>query len=157
MFFNKKKMALCYMVAIFFIVLDRLLKMIAFYNFQGRGMNLFRDFLQFTFVKNYYIALSLPLSGVFLNFIIIILIFLILFYAFVLYKKQEWEIATALTIIGIAAISNIYDRLMYGFVIDYLSIKWFSVFNLADSMIVLGVLSVILLFGGKNGQQTKTA
>ncbi len=42
------------------------------------------------------------------------------------------------------AISNIIDRLSYGYVIDYLSLRYFTVFNLADVMISSGAIILIL-------------
>jgi hypothetical protein len=44
----------------------------------------------------------------------------------------------------IGAISNLYDRLSYSYVIDYLDLKYFTVFNVADAMIVLPVFSILL-------------
>lgn len=37
------------------------------------------------------------------------------------------------------ALGNLYDRLLLGYVVDFLEFPYFPVFNLADSAIVLGV------------------
>jgi signal peptidase II len=58
-------------------------------------------------------------------------------------KKLTLE-ALILTFVLFGAISNIVDRLQYGFVIDYLEIKNFTIFNLADVMISSGALFLIL-------------
>lgn len=42
-------------------------------------------------------------------------------------------------LIAVGAIGNIADRVVYGAVIDYIKIFWWPVFNLSDSMIVVGV------------------
>jgi signal peptidase II len=42
------------------------------------------------------------------------------------------------------AISNLVDRLKFGYVIDYIDIKYFTVFNLADIMIVVGCSVIVL-------------
>ena len=51
-------------------------------------------------------------------------------------------ISSALIICG--GIGNLIDRVLYGYVIDYLSFTFFgysfAVFNLADSLIVIGVI-----------------
>ena len=51
------------------------------------------------------------------------------------------------------ALGNIYDRLMFGYVIDYADLHigtWrpFAIFNLADVAITLGVLLLLLDFVG---------
>jgi signal peptidase II len=140
----KKKMAAYYAVAIFFIAVDRLLKFLSLNYFAGREVNVVGDLLKFTFTKNYYIALSLPLTGLLLLIIIPILIFCLLYYSMVLFKQRQIDLDGLLTVISFCAISNYYDRLRYGFVIDYLDLKWFTVFNLADAMIVTSI--AILLF-----------
>ena len=63
-----------------------------------------------------------------------------------LWQRQEWSKVVLLTFIIFGAISNMLDRLKYGFVIDYLDLKYFTVFNMADVMIVGGVLGIILIF-----------
>lgn len=40
------------------------------------------------------------------------------------------------------AIGNLYDRFKYGFVIDFLNLKGFPVFNLSDLFINLGILII---------------
>ena len=138
-------MAVYYLAAIFFVALDRFLKVLAFNFFQDNGVNLIGEFLSFRFESNYNIALSIPLHGFILQIIIPFLIFGILFYSFVLIKKNEINSAGILTIIAFAAMSNFYDRLYYGFVIDYFDVKWFSVFNLVDAVIFLSCLTLIFL------------
>jgi signal peptidase II len=144
-----KKMIAVNLAVIFFIGLDRFLKVFSFNN-QDSEFNLLGEILKFNYKNNYNIAFSLPLNGNFLIvlivLIIIILILLGLFYA----KKNQTREATVLFLIILGASSNLYDRLQYGFVIDYLDLKYFTVFNLADMMIVGGV--IYLLFFIKNYQ-----
>jgi len=48
-----------------------------------------------------------------------------------------------LTFILSRAISYMIDGLLYVFIINYLELKYFTVFNVADAMISLGVLILI--------------
>ena len=58
-------------------------------------------------------------------------------------------------------IGNLIDRIIHGFVIDYLDFKifnyYFPVFNLADIMIVIGMFLIIIqvLKGDKNEQTNR--
>ena len=65
--------------------------------------------------------------------IVILLITVILFI-----RKSQFPIPGLTVFLVLGAASNLYDRLKYEYVIDYIDLKWFTVFNLADSMIVVG-------------------
>ena len=131
------------MIAIFFI-LDRYLKNIAILG--NNVINLIGNILTFNFTPNYYIAFSLPISGPILNLIIILLIlsiFSIIIYLFIKNKGLSLN-SMALMFILFGAINNLADRLLYGFVIDYLELRYFTVFNLSDAMISAGALILVV-------------
>lgn len=50
----------------------------------------------------------------------------------------------ALALIAGGAIGNLFDRLAYGYVIDFLDLRVWPVFNLADSAVVVGAAVLIL-------------
>lgn len=68
-------------------------------------------------------------------------------------KKAETLEVVLLTTILFGAISNYTDRINYGFVIDYLYLKNFTVFNIADAMIFLGAGGIILNNFKRNKRQ----
>lgn len=56
--------------------------------------------------------------------------------------------ALSLTLIMAGAIGNLYDRLAYGHVVDFIQIHWqstwyFPAFNIADSAITIGVVLML--------------
>lgn len=129
------------LLAAMFFVGDRLLKNIAVKGVWEMPINLLGSWLSFDFTPNYFIAFSLPVGGKLLLFVTGIIIFSLLFYLFYLFlaKKMKWELFFPLTILLFGAISNFIDRVQYGYVIDYLSCRYFTIFNLADVLIVLAV------------------
>lgn len=131
-------------LAIFFVILDRLFKVLALNYYENIKIELISDYFGFTLAKNYYIAFSLPLSGPILTVFIGAVILILLYFYVILIKKQEYSQEACLTFIILGAISNIVDRIKYGFVIDYLDLKYFTVFNIADSMIVCGAVLLII-------------
>lgn len=133
----QKKMVIVFLITIFFVILDRFLKII---SLGGFTYTIIDNFLNFTFVKNYFIAFSIPISGIILNYLIFSII-LILLYIFLLEKKPNTKIALFIIILG--ASSNLFDRIIYGYVIDYLGVKWFTVFNVADTMIVFSIFYLL--------------
>lgn len=58
-------------------------------------------------------------------------------------RNNKW-MAVALTLILGGALGNLFDRLVYGHVIDFISIHWgnsyFPAFNIADSAITVGAI-----------------
>jgi signal peptidase II len=48
------------------------------------------------------------------------------------------------------ALGNLYDRSVYGFVVDYLDFRIWPVFNLADACITMGTLFLILGLASAN-------
>lgn len=61
---------------------------------------------------------------------------------------RAWWTNISLTLILSGAIGNVWDRILYGFVIDFLDFHisdWhFAIFNVADSAIFVGALMLIL-------------
>ncbi|MCL5037005.1 MAG: signal peptidase II [Chloroflexi bacterium] len=51
-----------------------------------------------------------------------------------------------LALVGGGAVGNLIDRLKMGYVIDFIDLKFWPVFNLADSYITIGVLILAYLF-----------
>ena len=141
-----KNMASWILLAMFFVILDRFFKFLATSGYFDKSIQIAGDFFKLDFIPNYNIAFSLPLSGIFLNILIILIIIFLLYELLFLGQRQEWSKVVLLTFIIFGAISNMLDRLWYGFVVDYLDLKYFTVFNIADVMIVRGVLGIILIF-----------
>jgi signal peptidase II len=144
-----KKIITFYWVIIFF-GLDQFLKDSALKQFSLKSINLVHDLLVFRAVKNYYIAFSLPfISG---KWLIMATLAILIFLASMLYKmREEHSRIVSISLILAGAISNLVDRIYYGFVIDYFDLKYFTVFNIADMMIVSGSLLLVysVYFGNK--------
>jgi signal peptidase II len=141
--FNIKNVAIVTILAIFFL-LDRYLKQIAINT--DPNSNLLGEHLKFNLSKNFNIAFSLPISGPILNIIIVTIILGLLFYLIYLIKhKYSNIIIISLFALILGALSNALDRLIYGYVIDYLDVLNFTVLNIADILITLSAFILILL------------
>ena len=99
-------------------------------------------FVNFVYVENYGAVFGL-FSNSNLNFalisissIIVIIVMLIVF------LKKIPIIPTSLIIGG--AIGNIWDRYLYGYVVDFIKVGNFYVFNFADAAICIGAFLLLL-------------
>ena len=141
-------MTALYSAVIFFVVIDRFLKVLAV-NLAGRQYDIIGDVFKFSLTKNSYIAFSLPLSGFWLNLIIGLVILILIYYLVRAWTRGESLIAVSLLAVVLGAVSNLFDRLRFGYVIDYFDLKYFTVFNLADALIISGVLGLLYLLNKK--------
>ena len=77
-------------------------------------------------------------------------------------KQHETWVAIALALVLGGAIGNLFDRVVYGHVIDFILVHWqqrwfFPAFNLADSAITAGAIMLVLdMFRGKPTEEAKS-
>ncbi len=142
MILNKRTVSLS-LIAVFFVVLDRFLKMYAL--MVDNHFGLLGKYLKFNYVENYYIAFSLPLTGAFLSIFISCLVLALIFYLIKILKELKYFHSFLVFSIILGAMSNLFDRLRYGFVIDYFDLMYFTVFNIADIMISVSAFTLMFL------------
>lgn len=131
-------------VAIFFIF-DRALKQIALSLDDGAAVTIIQDWLSFSLTTNYRIALSLPLQGAWLNYVIALIIIILTYQlARTIRNKNHLSEGIALGAIILGAISNLSDRIRLGYVVDYLELSYLTAFNLSDLLISAGALYLII-------------
>ena len=149
-------------VVVFFI--DLVTKTLIVNNFQlGESINLLPVF-NFTYARNYGAAFSmladaggwqrwlfgliaLAVSGLLIHWL----------------RKQSftqyWSNISYALILG-GALGNLYDRIVHGYVIDFLHVYWndnhFPIFNLADVWICIGAAMLVLeaIMEGKNKKES---
>ncbi len=102
-------------------------------------------FLSFGFYKNYAGAFSLPIGGALYDLLGIIIIFIFLYFYISALKKKNNLQALAYAFILLGGASNVFDRLIYGYTIDYANLFNFSFFNIADGMLLGGIILLLLI------------
>ena len=75
---------------------------------------------------------------------LIISIFIIFFYGRI--PAEDWPLRLALILQLGGALGNFIDRVTIGYVVDFISVGNFAVFNVADFCITVGVFVIILGF-----------
>ena len=142
---NSKKMVVWVPAIIFLLALDRFFKGLALAGVFTIPITVVGEWLKLSFSKNFNIAFSIPLGGAWLNILIFAIILALVYYFLaVAVKERNYRLAVYLALIILGAASNLYDRWLFGYVIDYIDVKYFTVFNVADIMIVGGVAGIFL-------------
>ena len=120
------------------VVLDRLTKLWAMRWLSVHGpVRVFR-FFYFTYVENTGAAFGIGVSRN--RFFVWLSVFLlaVLFYLQRAWSRSNlWLQAGALLVTG-GALGNLYDRVAYGWVVDFLDFRVWPVFNVADSCVTVG-------------------
>ena len=132
------------------IVFDRLSKMIVINNLKPLGkLVVIKNFLDFAYLENYGAAFGILQNK---RILFIAITVPMIFYLLYLFKteneKSKLLNISVLLIIG-GGVGNLIDRLIYGFVIDFISFSFFPpIFNIADCFITVGtgLLIVYVLF-----------
>lgn len=134
-------MLINFLVGILFLV-DMLFKQLSF-GLPGNGIFLFSEkFVGLKLYKNSNLIFNWHVDYLlFYLFIILFILFLLLIKN---YRQKNVFLIFSLSLITAGALSNLLDRLCYGYVIDFLSFFDYSIFNLSDVFIVAGVaLSIV--------------
>ncbi len=99
---------------------------------------------KFSLAYNEWIAFSIPIKWM----IQIILSFVFL-WIFILYAQKHWNLKKPIANLAISlifgwAIWNLYERILFWKVTDFISIfSWYPTFNLADSFIFIWVILIL--------------
>lgn len=136
-----------------FFFVDRFLKNLALNLPEGESIAIINKIVYFKFQANENISFSLPISNNIATVIVILMLLTLIYFSYYFRKKNKNNkiIFLSLITIIIGALSNLIDRILYSFVIDYIYIPWFAVLNIADIMIsIAGIyLMIFLLFYSK--------
>ncbi|MDD5340832.1 MAG: signal peptidase II [Patescibacteria group bacterium] len=149
-----KKIILILLIPTIFFALESFIKYYLILNkIPQSGFYFFNGLLQIGFFTNLNLAFGLPLpQSVIMVFIFLILIVLGYLWWRDLILGNLWQVfSVSLIILG--ALSNFIDRLIFGFVIDYINVFIWPVFNLADAMIVVGVI-IFFVEGFKTNRES---
>ena len=130
-----------YIKNLFFIILLLLIDQLTKFYFFGKSIFLFKYF-SFNYIENTGVTFGL-FQGNNLFFIIFSLIIIGLVFYF--YKKYDkYNIAWNFILAG--AFGNLLDRIIHGFVVDFIDLGFWYVFNLADSFIIIGIGLLLFYF-----------
>lgn len=129
-------------IVIIMVIIDQLTKIWIANTTQP--ISIIPEILNFTYVENRGMVFGLAQGSVYLIGIIsLILCVMILIHIF-LERNKNHVVSFYWYMILAGGVSNIIDRFVRGYVIDFIDTPWIATFNLADTFIVLGVIGIFL-------------
>ncbi len=137
--------------AILLVGFDEWVKKIALSSFPDEKTLTDRDLINFAVHKNWGLAFDIPFRHELILLISVVIGYVLIRIAYK-YITNHPKISFASILILIGALGNVYDRVAYGFTVDYIIFFSRSALNLSDLMIILGVI-LLLLASRRNKKQ----
>lgn len=149
---KNKIQVIIFLCCISIVLTDQIIKFFILKNFQaGQSLPVIKSIFHITLVFN-----SGGAFGMFANatsmliFAPVFVIFAIS--VFLARRNSGYGIQAALASIVAGAVSNLADRLRFGYVVDFLDFRIWPVFNIADAAITLGTLWLLCKIMAKAGK-----
>lgn len=139
---------------VFLVILDQFLKWTAQMYWQKPIFLLSGISLRYD--QNTGIAWSIPLPHLILLILNLVLIVILPFFIVHYFDLRLPKSQIIMSMIMAGALGNLIDRLFRGYVIDYISVGSFPVFNLADSLLTISIFLILVFYDKiKRVEQTK--
>ena len=130
-----KKNLKYYLIGLLLILLDQATKTLFYEKNYDFGL------IAITFLRNTGISFGLFQGSNYIIAIISVIVLIGLWHYRAEFKgKETWLLLIVSGIIG-----NFIDRVLRGYVIDFIDLKFWPVFNLADSYLFIGVIALIII------------
>lgn len=129
-----------YILIVALIVIDQIIKIIVRANLSlGQGFSIIGDLFKITYIENTGMAFGM-MSGKSIFLVFLPLVFTIVIYlAWRKYKDKYGKIlGISVALILAGGLSNLFDRIAFGSVTDYLDLQHFAIFNFADICATVG-------------------
>lgn len=145
----------CLVLAAVVVVIDLVTKNWAVAALAGAPPIELTSFLRLVYVENSGVAFGLFADGgAFARWFLVgmTLVISVVILGFLWHAASRWEMTAAALMLG-GALGNIYDRVRYGYVVDFIDAYWrehhFPAFNVADASVCAGAfLFVCVLLKG---------
>jgi signal peptidase II len=140
------------------ILMDRITKVWALKTIKfGNDIVIIKDFFSIQYLENRGAAFGIFQGKTLLLSIVTLIVILAIIYYLIKYKKEIHKLTRiSLALIIGGALGNLYDRIIYKYVVDFImlhykDIYYFPTFNIADILVVVGTvaLAISILREGK--------
>ena len=138
-------MVLFIIVTILVVILDQITKFFIESNLYNQSIDLIKNVFSFTYLENYGAAFGILSDNNWILNVISPALIGILIYYFMKFSNKRYEKVIG-GVVGGGAIGNYIDRIFRGYVVDFIDLKIWPIFNLADICIVVGCVLLCINF-----------
>ena len=127
------------------IFLDQLTKFLAVrFLKDGDSIKILGDFLELEYAENRGMAFGMMENSRWVFMLVSTVAILVMLGYIFLVKNQPPLYLIAVSVIASGGIGNMIDRTALGYVVDFISVEYFAIFNGADSFVCIGAGLLIL-------------
>lgn len=142
-------MTIIIILSIIFLIIDQITKILVVNSLvPGENIEIIKNIFSIIYTNNTGAAFSILLGKRIFLIVVAVLIIGVLLYYIKRNKIEKKRDIIALSFIIGGSLGNLIDRIIRGYVIDFISIKIgnynFPIFNVADILIVIGVFLLLL-------------
>lgn len=122
------------LIAVLILLADRLLK-----HYVLTGSEWSFGVLKITLFRNHGLLFSLPFP--YWASVSVMIVAIVLLGGFIWFRRHDPNLRWAIMFLLVGAVSNLYDRIILGSIIDYFYFsRWWPIFNLADIAILTALI-----------------
>lgn len=140
------KIKLISSISLLIIVLDQLTKYIISKSLTLNQSIELLPFLKLTLIHNTGAAFGLFRGMQWLSVLFALLVTAIIIYYLNKIPEKDKLLQTSIALILGGAIGNLIDRMLFGYVIDFIDMVFWPAFNIADSAISIGAVLLVISF-----------
>jgi len=140
---SKIKVVYFFLLGFILLFLDQLTKFFIFrFVSIGERITIIPGFLWFSNVHNTGASFGILQNSNAPLVYLYIMVFGLMIFFYDYFKSSLERISYVLFMSGL--LGNLLDRFIHGFVVDFIDLGWWPVFNVADSCLVIGVILLII-------------
>jgi len=128
------------------VAIDQIIKLLVLQNLKPVGrMTVINNFFDLFYLENKGAAFGILQNQTWFFIVVTSIITIFIIVALFRYNNHDLFSYTASILIIGGGIGNLIDRILYGYVIDYISISFFPpVFNFADCCVTVGTVFLLI-------------
>jgi len=132
------------------VLIDRITKVWALKTIRsGNDIVIIKDFFSIQYLENRGAAFGIFQGKTLLLSIVTLIVILAMIYYLIKYREIYKLTRISLALIIGGALGNLYDRIIYKYVVDFImlhykDIYYFPTFNIADILVVVGTIALAI-------------
>lgn len=153
-------MLIYYIIAAVMVAFDQWTKYLTVENIPlHETLEFIPGILSFTYIRNEGAAWSILEGQMWFFYLVTVIVLVVLFYHMQKYGKESRLFDWSLTFILAGTLGNFIDRLRLQYVVDMLQLEFieFPIFNVADSLLTIGMILLIIYVFMDEREQKKQA
>ncbi len=143
----ERKYFIVFSTALIIILIDQITKFLIKTSFQlNQTLPIINNIFHLTYIHNFGAGFGILQHQRFILVFVSIIVVGFIFYYLDKIKEKERLLQLLIGFILGGTVGNLIDRIIYGYVIDFLDFRIWPVFNFADSFVTIGVIGLVIYF-----------